>query len=184
MKKILLVTAIIASTLSIAKGTFTIGGGAGTYIEVGKNMALKDRFAPTINLNANYLAPVYEKEKLSVLVGGGLDVRMAIPKIVKSPKQVILGFDVLPYSTAQVGYEVASETKLRFGAKVGVGPNIAYDSLGTPKKVNFKPVVPMGLVFGVDYKHLSVDLEAGGAITGFKPVSGVTSAGLSVGYSF
>ncbi|WP_067139130.1 hypothetical protein [Oceanivirga salmonicida] len=187
MKKILLTVAMIASALSMAKGTFTIGGGAGTYVNVGKKVELKQRFTPTINLNGSYLVPVYDiNDKLSVIVGGGLDVKAQIPKITKEKdkKRVQLGFDVLPYGTAQLGYEVAPETKLRFGAKVGVGPRISYDSNEAAKKVKITPVVPMGLVFGVNWKHLSVDLEAGGMITGFKPVNGAVTTGLSVGYSF
>ncbi|WP_156286579.1 hypothetical protein [Oceanivirga salmonicida] len=123
MKKLLLTFATIVSIFSTAKGITTISGGAGVYIGITENIS--GSFAPTINLNANHILPVYEKEKLSVLVGGGADIKVTLPT--SRLDRVVFVTDVLPYGTAQLGYEVAPETKLRFGAKIGIGPKIYYD---------------------------------------------------------
>ncbi|WP_067142986.1 hypothetical protein [Oceanivirga salmonicida] len=179
MKKFLLTVAMITSALSMAKGTVTIGGGAGVYVPFTRNIVPK--YIPTINLNSNYVLPVYEKEKLSVLVGGGADIKVTVPTT--RLNRVIIATDILPYGTVQLGYKVAPETKLRFGGKIGIGTEIGYDAF-VPGGFAFLPMVPAGLVFGVNWKHLSVDLEAGATIAGFKPVGGMVVTGLSIGYSF
>ncbi|WP_156285762.1 hypothetical protein [Oceanivirga salmonicida] len=178
MKKILLMLTIIISTFSMAKGKTTIGAGLGYtgLINSGKGY---------VNLNANHLVPVYSKNKFSILLGGGLDLSMNFPIIDNVHKNYVFNVDIFPYVTAQLGYEVASETRLRLGGKAGIGPKIRFGKIGNNKLFEHDGIIPVGGVLGVDYKHVSFDLEGKALIYFLKPDPVRTfSIGLNVGYTF
>ncbi|WP_156286577.1 hypothetical protein [Oceanivirga salmonicida] len=185
MKKILLTIAMIASAFSMAKGVTTVSGGAGVFGSVGYTNGY-------VGIDARHLVPVHKiNDKLSVLAGGGGDFKFIFPQkgsIANNGSILKFGFLLEGYGTAQLKYMVNSDLNLRVGAKTGLDMFLN----GVYAKANGSSVfrlgtqwgVPMHAVFGLDYKKVSFDLEAGGSILLQRKFGGVYNVGLNIGYSF
>ncbi|WP_156286578.1 hypothetical protein [Oceanivirga salmonicida] len=187
MKKILLTIAMIASAFSMAKGVTTVSGGAGVFGNVGYTNGY-------IGIDARHLVPVHKiNDKLSVLAGGGGDFKFTFPKVSRIdniPNGRVVRFNLLleGYGTAQLKYMVNPNLNLRVGAKTGldmflIGIHAKANGLSN-FRLGTEWAVPMHAVFGLDYKNVSFDLEAGGSIFLQKEFDGVYNVGLNIGYSF
>ncbi len=166
-----------------------------------------------------YLAPVYDDYQydFTVLVGGGIDFKLGGSTIssqkkvgfvdkenggkdINSISESLIETNFTPYATAQVAHNLDNGIILRGGLKVGAG----LETHTYIKRTSYKDspannegeitasfTMPMKLLFGVDYNHLTTNFEIGGKYLSKNKNSKFTNknkfvfvTGLAIGYKF